>query len=350
MQSALKLDSGKHARQIDAKRRIYILFFVSCIAGSVMLLFGLISLAADSWLLSAILFSGGLLFFCNIIFFHQTKQLDTACTIEAVLVALFVLAIVYHGGHNNTALYWVFPFPAILFGLLGVRKALMSNGFLILALVALLYQPDVLYADYKDAEVSRFLLSMIIVIAVCWINDHFHERSHDAMSQLQNTKDVEANTDPLTQLVNRRYIEANVSQQLTDYPQHFFPLGVIMCDIDHFKNFNDRYGHDVGDEVLKTVADIFRSHLRQQDIACRNGGEEFLLLLPQTEFAHSKAVAEKIRAIMADQPFLFGSIEAPITASFGVAMCHEHAQLQAAFKEADQQLYAAKANGRNQVQ
>ena len=315
-----------------------------------MVLFGFISLDANSKLLPAILLSGGSLFFCNILFFHLTKQLDTACTIEAILVAVFVLALIYHGGHNNTALYWAFPFPAILFGLLGVRKALFSNAILMILLTVLLFQPDMLHAEYKVAEVSRFLISMLIVITVCWINDHFRERSHDAMSKLQKSKDVEANTDPLTQLVNRRYIEANLSQQLQSYPQHFFPLGVIMCDIDHFKNFNDQYGHDVGDEVLKTVADIFRSHLRQQDIACRNGGEEFLLLLPQTDLQQSKAVAEKIRSIMADQPFLFGSIQVPITASFGVTLCTEQAEFQAAIKAADQRLYAAKANGRNQVQ
>ncbi|MCH8537572.1 MAG: diguanylate cyclase [Alkalimonas sp.] len=350
MQSALRLDTGKHARQIDASRRIYILSFVSYIAGAVMVLFGFISLDASSLLLPGILFTGGSLFFINILFFHLTKQLDRACQIEAILVAIFVLALIYHGGHNNTALYWAFPFPAILFGLLGVRKALISNGILMLLLGLLLLQPDLLQADYKESEVSRFLASMLIVIIVCWINDHFRERSHEAMSELQKSKDMEANTDPLTQLVNRRYIEANFAQQLHNYPQHYFPLGVVMCDIDHFKDFNDQYGHDVGDEVLKTVADIFRSHLRPQDIACRNGGEEFLLLLPQTGLSQSRAVAEKIRAIMANQPFLFGSIQAPITASFGVTACDEQSEFQAAIKTADQQLYQAKAKGRNQVQ
>lgn len=315
-----------------------------------MLLFGFLSWDANDLLLPAILFGGGSLFFANILYFQLTKRLDSACQIEAVLVAIFVLALVYYGGHNNTALYWAFPFPAILFGLLGVRKALLSNAIIMLLLILLLLQPDLLQADYKQAEVSRFLASMLIVIIVCWINDHFRERSHEAMSALQKSKDMEANTDPLTQLVNRRYIEANFAQQLHNYPQHYFPLGVVMCDIDHFKRFNDQYGHDVGDEVLKTVADIFRSHLRPQDIACRNGGEEFLLLLPQTDLEQSKSAAEKIRAIMANQPFLFGSIEAPITASFGVTVCNEQSGFQAAIKTADQQLYRAKAAGRNQVQ
>lgn len=300
-------------------------------------------------MLPLILFGTAGAFLLNIVVFHYTKNLNRACFVESFLVGVFVLSLVYQGGFNNTALYWVFPFPAILFGLTGVRNALIGNTMLLIILSIMLFVPDLILAEYKEAESSRFIASLVLVIIVCWINDLFRERSHQAMNQLQQSKDTQANTDPLTQLANRRFIESVLAKNLFQQHAEFFPLSVIMCDLDHFKEINDHFGHDVGDGVLKMIAELFRKNLRQQDIACRSGGEEFLLLLPHTRLHDAVKTAEKIRLQLAGTPFATAESEQQITASFGVAVCHEAQDFNATIKAADQQLYLSKQRGRNQV-
>jgi diguanylate cyclase (GGDEF)-like protein len=349
LQSALHREGTKQADKIDARRRLYILSFVSYIASGVMFIYGIKNLHATAILLPLVLFGTGLLFLLNILLFHISRNLQRACVIETILVGGFVLSLVYQGGFNNTALYWVFPFPAILFGLLGVRLALACNTLLLITLTFMLFSPDLLLAHYKDAEASRFLASLLIVIIVCWINDHYRERSHQAMDKLQRSKDQQANTDPLTGLANRRFIDASLVTNLQQTPGRFLPLALIMCDIDHFKRLNDRFGHDVGDEVLKAVAQLFIDNIRQQDFACRTGGEEFLLVLPHTNFTDALRVAEKIRQQFCRQNMVAQDSSYQVTASFGVTICETAEQFHDSVKQADIMLYQAKNNGRNQV-
>lgn len=350
MQSTLGTEGNKQAQSIDARRRRYILLFVSYITTAVMFIFAIKNLHVSLSILTYSLFISAGIFLANIIYFHYSKNLNLACSIEAILVGIFVLGLVYLGGFNNTALYWVFPFPAILFGLLGVRNALIGNAILVILLAVMLFVPDLTLANYKPSEQSRFITSLIIVIIACWINEYFREQSHQAMLLLQLNKEQQANTDPLTQLANRRFIDLNLMQSIKLQPELFFPLAIIACDIDHFKQLNDQFGHQAGDTVLKAIADIFRNHLRQQDIASRTGGEEFLLLLPKTSKEDAVKVADKIRLQLSQQAILSTKPDYKITASFGVAECNELAHLQAAITLADQQLYQSKRNGRNQIQ
>lgn len=349
LQSKFSIDSVNQAQFIDSRRRRYILLFVSYITSAVMYIYAFKNLEAVDPILPMILFITATAFLLNITYFHYNNNLNLACNIEAILVAAFVLGLVFIGGFNNTALYWVFPFPAILFGLLGVRNALISNVLLTSALAIILFVPDLALAHYKNAEQSRFITSLLIVILACWINEYFREQSHQAMELLQHNKEQQANTDPLTGLANRRFIDANLMQSFNLQPDVFFPLAVIACDIDSFKQLNDKFGHQAGDEVLKSVATIFRAHLRQQDIACRTGGEEFLLLLPKTSKIDAFKVAEKIRHQLSQQKLLSTDKAYTVTASFGVAESQQLAQLPTAIKLADQQLYQSKRNGRNQI-
>lgn len=345
----LKKTATKHKTHIDSKRKRYILMFVCYITSTIMILYGFKNIQSDNPLLPTILFGTALAFCLNIFWFQVSKRLNQACFVEALLVGIFVVALVYQGGYNNTALYWVFPFPAILFGLLGIRYATIFNLALFLILAVFLFNPDLLLAQYKDAESSRFLASLLIVMAVCFLNESFHERSYHAWDLLQQSKDIQANTDSLTQLANRRFIDTHFEAALNQEPEAFLPLGIVMCDIDHFKAINDNFGHHKGDEVLIALAEQFRMHLRHQDFACRNGGEEFLLLLPKTNFTDTKAVAEKIRRSLAVQRYLVVDGPESITASFGIAVCNTPTEFISALKMADERLYQSKRNGRNQV-
>ena len=304
---------------------------------------------ASDLLLTALLFGIAGAFLATMVYYHWSRNIERACLIETVWVGLFVLTLVYHGGYANTALYWVFPFPAVLFGMLGTRNALIGNGLIMAGLAMLLFASEHIRAEYREEEIGRFYISLLVVVVASWMNEYYRQRSHDEMSELQATREQQANTDPLTLLPNRRFIDAEFAHNLAQKPDDFLPLGVVMCDLDHFKQLNDQFGHQTGDHVLRQAAQRFRQTLRRQDIACRTGGEEFLMFLPDTDLADALTVAEKVRRHLASTPFVVRGEAHQITASFGVAVCHNVEKLEAAVEAADQALYRSKLGGRDQV-
>lgn len=157
--------------------------------------------------------------------------------------------------------------------------------------------------------------------------------------------------DPLTDLFNRRYLEESFERELRRATRHQRPLAVVMGDLDHFKRFNDSHGHEAGDTLLREFGALLRTHTRKEDIACRYGGEEFLLLLPELASASAHSCAEKIRTALSHLSIsINGNPIGQVTASFGVAAYPEHGDaIDVLIRLADQALYRAKKAGRNQV-
>lgn len=153
-------------------------------------------------------------------------------------------------------------------------------------------------------------------------------------------------TDPLTGLFNRRYFNRQFAVEYYRMKRNGIPLSLLMFDIDHFKQINDVNGHDTGDIVLQEIARRVSCNLRTGDILCRIGGEEFIIILPETTLAESEVIAERLRTQIASRP-MTGEIE--VTISIGVSQCgvQEHRDL--CWKRADEALYEAKATGRNKV-
>ncbi|HVF47070.1 MAG TPA: diguanylate cyclase [Pyrinomonadaceae bacterium] len=153
-------------------------------------------------------------------------------------------------------------------------------------------------------------------------------------------------TDALTGLLNRRYMEARLLEETKRSNRHGFPMSFMVLDVDHFKSYNDEFGHPAGDEALKLVAKVLRDTLRAADVAARFGGEEFSILLPQTTREEAAAIGERLRANIERAAFE----HRPVTASIGVASCSAELCLSADLVlAADQALYEAKRRGRNRV-
>ena len=157
--------------------------------------------------------------------------------------------------------------------------------------------------------------------------------------------------DPLTGLYNRRYMEGHLKTLMAEARRSGRSLSVLVADIDHFKRVNDTYGHDAGDAVLKEFSERFRRYTRGIDLACRLGGEEFLIIMPETDMGLARQVGERVRASMAAMPFRIGpDLEIPVTASVGLATLEgPDDTAEAIFKRADNALYTAKRLGRNRV-
>lgn len=154
-------------------------------------------------------------------------------------------------------------------------------------------------------------------------------------------------TDPLTGVGNRRLLEESLAKEISRVERGGGTLCTVMADLDHFKNINDRYGHDSGDQVLMAFGALLRQHTRPTDIVTRYGGEEFVLLLPHTDLEHALAAAERIRTALAG--CLIEPLRNPVTASFGVAEIASGEQGDALLRRADMALYQAKHSGRNRV-
>jgi diguanylate cyclase (GGDEF)-like protein/PAS domain S-box-containing protein len=157
--------------------------------------------------------------------------------------------------------------------------------------------------------------------------------------------------DPLTGLYNRRYLEESLEQELSRAKRQKHPISMIMLDIDHFKRFNDNYGHDAGDYVLQTVGTLLKKYVRGSDIACRYGGEEMILVLPELSLEAASKRAEEIREAISQIVLSHnGKSLGNVTASFGTASFPQHGVMgSAVMQSADAALYRAKAAGRNQV-
>jgi diguanylate cyclase (GGDEF)-like protein len=157
--------------------------------------------------------------------------------------------------------------------------------------------------------------------------------------------------DTLTGLPNRRFFFEHASLIFEEVKRYEKPLSLLVMDIDYFKRINDTYGHDVGDLVLKTFADVLRGIVRQSDICARFGGEEFVVLLPNTDLEGAKVLAERIRTAVAKNPVEHGSIVIVFTVSIGASQYRKGMQnIDELIKEADIALYRAKEGGRNRVE
>jgi len=161
--------------------------------------------------------------------------------------------------------------------------------------------------------------------------------------------EMRAATDGLTGLPNRRAVEDTIRRMVAHTNRSLAPLAALMCDLDHFKQINDEYGHGRGDDVLAAAATALTASIRSSDFAGRYGGEEFIVLLPETDAAGALTIAEKIRATIA--AIRVPAVQRPITISIGVAVMPTHAvDAESLQRYADRALYTAKNAGRNRVE
>jgi diguanylate cyclase (GGDEF)-like protein len=181
-----------------------------------------------------------------------------------------------------------------------------------------------------------------------WLPSAVRERNQS--EQLALELEQLATTDALTSLCNRRQFETMAAAEWSRFQRYGRPLSLLVLDIDHFKSVNDRYGHDVGDLVIKAVALTLKSHKRQTDTVARIGGEEFAVLLPETDEKAAEIAAERARAMIERQPLLVADQELKVTVSIGLAGARRAmASFDVMLKRADEALYEAKRGGRNRV-
>ena len=156
-----------------------------------------------------------------------------------------------------------------------------------------------------------------------------------------------ATTDSLTGIANRREFSSILAREVERAKRYGVPMSLAMYDLDYFKRVNDTFGHDVGDYVLQAVTDLVKENIRATDVVARWGGEEFMVLMPQSDMQAARIVAEKLRLAIAGHGF---DKVGELTASFGVAAFEPQDDLNSLLKRVDDALYLAKERGRNRVE
>ena len=240
--------------------------------------------------------------------------------------------------------------------------------------VLILYAYDILYAipqsmdlaqridDMADVSTLLFGTGVLLATAIFFgifliyplirtqAREEFKLRAMtETLSARSETLEQAALTDPLTGMHNRRYFDDALREYLTEFRRIEKPIGLMILDLDHFKQVNDTYGHDVGDEVLRAVANTLGDMTRYHDVVARLGGEEFAVVAPNMTEDQLIKLAERIRKAISAQVVVAGNVRLRVTTSIGLAIWDGKETGEEFYRRADKQLYQAKRQGRNRV-
>lgn len=200
------------------------------------------------------------------------------------------------------------------------------------------------------------VIAFLLAVLVVWPavrkevrNRSFFHRKSLSMEKMAKAKEQEALTDTLTKIGNRRYFESVLDPMIENARQSERSLSAMMFDIDHFKSVNDTYGHDVGDQVIQSVADILRTTSRREDKIARLGGEEFVILVPDLDAREVRAMATRINSALQAVAFHANNLQFRVTMSGGIAHLQKKETGQQMLKRADALLYHAKNTGRDRI-
>jgi diguanylate cyclase (GGDEF)-like protein len=276
--------------------------------------------------------------------------------LAAEVVAHAVLAVLALGWSSGFQYYLIPLIPFVMFNdrLRGRTVVAISVGVFATLMALRAVAPAADEAGAAAAAAGGALAPLLCygnlaipLLALALVSFYFRSASTRAERRMESM----ALTDPLTGLLNRRSMEQRLREAAHAFARGGRPFCVVMADVDHFKRVNDVHGHATGDRVLRAVAALFGEGLRANDAVARWGGEEFLLLLPETEAETAREIAERQRAAaevrLAEAAGIGGG--ASVTMTFGVAVFESGIRVGECLRRADEALYAGKAAGRNRV-
>jgi diguanylate cyclase (GGDEF)-like protein len=237
---------------------------------------------------------------------------------------------------------WVPLFFIFVFLIYDQKIALFVSMVIFITTVVIGLGISITHRQYSEIQTFDSLIQFYISNAAYIFALYFLQKLKVAFIQKEAMEHL-ANTDYLTKLPNRRLVEKTLIQSI----QTAQPFSIIIFDIDHFKNINDTYGHDIGDQVLKEFSFLVQENIRDKDIVGRWGGEEFIIIAHELNGNQAAGFSDRLRKLIACKQF---SSNINVTASFGVAEYIDKERAQDILKRADMALYRAKDHGRNKVE
>ncbi len=280
------------------------------------------------------------------------------------IVAHSFVSVILVGHGFGFSMYFILLVPISYSMLHSIRvkrpilKATMVSGVSFVSYVVCYYISKIREPVYQSEELQNvapyiyvanilFTFGTLMAFSVLFLLET--EAAFGKLNEKNRELGTLANTDPLTGLYNRRTMSDQVKKMYRDFRDNKKTFSLIICDIDDFKHFNDTYGHDCGDVVLKSIAGNLSAHIRDKDYLCRWGGEEFLILLSDIEMDKAREIAERFRSSIERMEVSYNQWQLHISMTFGVACAAETESYSQMFKIADQRLYDGKKAGKNCV-
>jgi len=206
------------------------------------------------------------------------------------------------------------------------------------------YRADQTLSDSQQ-RLSKVMFGVLVVAACFMVGGYVYFRQEKTKARYEDM----AMTDRLTGLANRQHFDLIFNQITREARRRKEPFSLVLLDVDNFKEMNDTHGHDAGDEVLKSLAELLQRNTREQDFVARWGGEEFTILLPDTSVEQALHLCEKIRCVLQDAVIVTAAARLKVTSSFGIAQFAGGLGKSELLKRADRALYQAKRSGKNRV-
>lgn len=268
-----------------------------------------------------------------------------------IAVLLLYGFLVSTGGQSNTGPLWFYVILPMAFFITGLRAGIVLVGGGVLYSILVFRFPELPWVttQYHPDFQLRFLASVLFVSAFSAILDHQRRKARQELFNAAQQHEYAARTDEMTGLANRRAMLAELNREWSRYHRAGHRFSVVLLDLDYFKIINDRYGHDAGDHVLESFSTLLQTLCRESDLASRWGGEEFLILLPDTPLLNALSLAERIRQATEQQIITHRGQQIPLTLSGGVSSITQAADLEDLLKQVDNNLYLSKEMGRNRI-
>ena len=278
---------------------------------------------------------------------------DQPRTARLLLALLLVASFFYllSGASDSSALLWCLTIIPVLVGTFGYRNSiLILSGIFVSSLWLFYAAPEALMLpNYSEATVVRFLSSFAVLSVFAVAMDNAHSRSLNRYKDLSRRVDQIAHQDQLTQLPNRHDMERRLEKKYQQYRLVNQPFSILLADLDNFKFINDRYGHDVGDDVLHAIGALLSEPLRGEDVVARWGGNEFMVLLPTANAEAAVNVAERLRTQAGKLAMEAQGDKLRVSLSVGVASINKCTGIDDLISTAENGLYQAKHMGRDMV-
>jgi diguanylate cyclase (GGDEF)-like protein len=334
----------------EERNKVLVITLFSLVSVGFLVTFGIENLFSDQLLLAFILLATALIIFSNYIYLRITgKHLHTFIFIIFLTSGLFVYLLV-SGGIGNSGHLWFFILPSLVYLVLGLKTGTICISILLVVIgYILFFAENLLQTSYDSFFSRRYFAAFVCVSLTALVHEYTREDRRQELLALSKKLSFLSQTDDLTGLANRRSITGMIQREIVRYDRKRRPFCLLIADIDHFKDVNDEYGHECGDQVLIALAEALDNNTKKQDIVSRWGGEEFIILLPETTYEEGIISAERLRLAIETLEVAYENEKISVTISIGLTEYNKGQTFNQIIRTADNLLYQAKGSGRNQV-
>ncbi len=341
-----------HDLDPEEKHRRLVTIFVLLTGIGVTAFFSLFHFLFERYFIVSLNLTISGLFIICLLVLRRRREGRPVYRIITLLFIVILNMIIIEGRKEISYFLWAFLFPTAVFSALGKRDGSIANlTFFFTSLFGMTAGKPLFESEpYSSQILTRYIIAYTAISVITYSYESSQQTLFLYMKREKDRFEKAAKHDPLTKLFNRAALQQRMTEEHQRQKRLGKPFSLILCDIDHFKSLNDTYGHDCGDFILVNLAEVLRGQLRELDCPARWGGEEFLILLADTDQEHCRIVAERIRRQIEGTAFRYGDITLSLTITLGLSTCNSAEENpEEAIKKADQALYAGKRKGRNCV-